>query len=138
MRALAGGEFAALNARDMRYDRQTSAEGRQNPRLDAAPSPLRGIFKRRGDRDLVGIVARLGSASAIMLGGARRMLALRGVANVMVAGLFATEASYEDRAVQRLARPSPDGRPVRHTRPAEARGRARGKIVQPILGDTRR
>jgi hypothetical protein len=60
----------------MRYDRQTSAEGRQNPRLDAAPSSLRGIFERRGNRDFVGIVAQIGSADAIMLGGARRMLAL--------------------------------------------------------------
>jgi hypothetical protein len=90
----------------MGYDRQASAEGLQNPRLDVAV-PFRGTLERRGNGGFVGERCADRSARAIGLGGARGICALRGVANVMVAGLFAIEALYEGRAVQSLAPGAP-------------------------------
>jgi hypothetical protein len=120
----------------MGYYRQTSAKGVQNLRLDVAP------FLSEGSGAVTGTMlgALRSSARAIGLGGARGMRARKGVANVMVAGLFATEASYEGCAVQSLARSTdgcPRGCPVRHAHPAGASGRAIRKIVQ-HLGETRR
>jgi len=56
------------------------------------------------------------------------MHALRGVANVMVAGLFAIEALYEGRAVQSLAPGAPtdasrDARRAMLTRPGPVAAR---------------
>jgi len=61
-------EFAALKARNMGYDRQTSAEGPQNPRLDVGPFPAQGSSSGAVKWDFVTIVAQICPASGRAMG----------------------------------------------------------------------